>query len=124
MQKYIQIHILPNGIQICYITYNRNLPNLLLQEHISSVHAGEALYKCNFCPKTFNVRSNYYTHRRRMHPDEHQKILDKREADRVIMNNDNDMTTIKYKCHICDIEYQFKQKLKVCFTYLCSAKVR
>lgn len=48
-----------------------------------------------------------------MHPEEHQKIVDKREADRVITNIDTEVTPIKYKCHVCDIEYRFKQRLKV-----------
>lgn len=40
------------------------------QEH-ETIHTGEVLYTCNFCPKTFNSNSNLYSHRRKMHPIEY-----------------------------------------------------
>lgn len=44
-----------------------------LKEHMA-VHLGGALYLCQFCEKTFNSGANMYSHRKKMHPEEHEKL--------------------------------------------------
>jgi len=31
-------------------------------------HTGEPLYKCPFCPRTFNSNANMHSHKKKMHP--------------------------------------------------------
>lgn len=47
---------------ICYIIFQ-------FQEHMAQ-HTGEPLYKCPFCPRTFNSNANMHSHKKRMHPNE------------------------------------------------------
>lgn len=37
------------------------------QEHMAH-HTGESLYKCPFCPRTFNSNANMYSHKKKQHP--------------------------------------------------------
>lgn len=30
-------------------------------------HTGESLYKCPFCPRTFNSNANMYSHKKKQH---------------------------------------------------------
>lgn len=35
-----------------------------------ATHTGDVLYKCDYCPKTYNSRANYVKHRKTVHPKE------------------------------------------------------
>lgn len=35
-----------------------------------ATHTGTALYKCAWCPKTFNSNANMHAHRKKIHPKE------------------------------------------------------
>lgn len=37
------------------------------QEHMTQ-HTGGTLYKCPFCPKTFNSNANMHAHKKKQHP--------------------------------------------------------
>jgi biotin synthase-related radical SAM superfamily protein len=32
-----------------------------------TVHTGEVLYSCTYCPKTFNSNANMHAHRKKIH---------------------------------------------------------
>lgn len=48
-----------------------------------ATHSGDALYKCQFCPRSFNSNSNMYKHYRQKHNDEWLEAKEKRESQRT-----------------------------------------
>jgi biotin synthase-related radical SAM superfamily protein len=38
-----------------------------------TVHTGEVLYTCAYCPKTFNSSANMYAHRKKNHKAENEE---------------------------------------------------
>lgn len=81
-----------------------------LKEHMTAVHGGGGepfLYQCEYCQKSFNFRSNFYAHRKRMHSEEMKKIQNEIDADRTIQSGDN-------KTNVNDVEKIFKFSCTMC----------
>lgn len=38
-----------------------------------TIHTGDVLYTCEFCPKPFNSKANLMKHRRSVHPKEYEE---------------------------------------------------
>lgn len=55
------------------------LKNTLLNHMVQ--HTGVRKYSCPFCNRTFASSGNYYTHRKRMHPQELAALKQKREEE-------------------------------------------
>lgn len=51
------------------------------------IHTGESVYKCNFCPKTFNSTGNRSTHRKKCHPKEWEEWNSKLYIQNVTTQN-------------------------------------
>lgn len=43
-----------------------------------AIHTGDALYKCEHCPKTFNSHANFNKHRKAAHPKEYAEYKHKK----------------------------------------------
>ncbi|CRK91671.1 CLUMA_CG005320, isoform A [Clunio marinus] len=50
-----------------------------LTNHVNAQHSGLRKYSCEFCFKTFVSSGNYYSHRKRMHPQELSRKLREKE---------------------------------------------
>lgn len=51
-----------------------------------ATHTGNDLYKCPWCPKTFNSNGNMHNHRKKVHPKEWEEARRKRYSGKLPPN--------------------------------------
>lgn len=78
-QKYVHFSDKAFKCCICEKAFKKSIS---LKEHMS-LHTGQSLYTCPYCPKQFNSGANMHSHKKKVHRELWEEEKSKRLTDRI-----------------------------------------